>query len=151
MRHTRLRLAALAVVMAVAAACGRASEVVSGDAIGASELASAGSAWTLLTVNAQPLPVETRHDPSGSVWVTKGRLAFSGTTFTQVITLSETNAAGQTTTRDSWTQGTYSMSGNRIRFESSDGSQWVGNYTYNRISYAIAGNNGPVSFVFVRE
>ncbi|HSU15491.1 hypothetical protein [Longimicrobium sp.] len=150
MRLTRLMSAALAVAaVAGVVACG--SDALSSPtdpnlAIPGAVLGSYG----LLTINGQPLPAETRHDAAGTASVTGGVLTLGGGTFFQNLTVSETTAAGQTTSRTSGTQGSFSMRGEQIHFQGSDGGSWDGTWAGNRIAYSITGNNGPVTFVFIR-
>ena len=70
MRHTRLMSAALVVVAAGAAACSGTDTVVTPDI---SDSSSIQATFALDSVNARALPVEMRHDATGSMSVTRGR------------------------------------------------------------------------------
>jgi hypothetical protein len=158
MRRARLWTAALGVVVAVvAAACATDTTLPMNTGDGASVGSAGAVSFTLQTVNGQPLPVVTRRDASGTAAVLKGTLVLDGGEFTQTLTVHETSAAdsSQTSTRDALTRGTYTVKGTQLHFVAADGGQWDGTLssgpTYLRIDYSIAGNNGPVTFSFLRS
>ena len=156
MRRARLWTAALGVVVAVAAACAADTTLPSNMGDGAS-IGSAGAvSFTLQTMNGQALPVVTRRDAAGTAEVTKGSLVLDDGAFTQTLTVHETSAdSSQTSTRDAPTRGTYTLKGTQLHFVATDGGQWDGTLssgpTFLRIDYSIPGNNGPVTFSFLRS
>ena len=156
MRRARLWTAALGVVVAVAAACAADTSFLPSTGDG-SNLGAAGSvSFTLQTVNGHPLPVVTRSDASGTSAVMKGALLLDGGAFTQTLTVHETSAdSSQTSTRDALTRGSYTVKGTQLHFVATDGGQWDGvlssGPTFLRIDYSIPGNNGAVTFSFLRS
>lgn len=156
MRRARLWMAALGVVVAVAGACAADTGLPASVGDGAN-LGSAGSvSFTLQTVNGQPLPVATRNDAAGTAAVLRGTLLLDAGAFTQTLTVHETSAdSSQTSTRDALTRGTYTVKGMQLHFLAADGGQWDGTLssgpTFLRIDYSIPGNNGPVTFSFLRS
>ncbi|HEX8243233.1 MAG TPA: hypothetical protein VF541_07050 [Longimicrobium sp.] len=149
MRLTRLMSAALVAVVAGVAGCSGADTVVSFDG---GSLNSIGAAFTLESVNGHALPAELRHDATGTLSVTRGQLFMGSGTFQQVLTLYETSAtSSMTSTRDAATQGTFTLRGDQIHFQASDGGQWDGTYSGTKVEYAVIGNSGSVTFTFVRS
>jgi hypothetical protein len=149
MRLTRLMSAALVAVVAGVAACGGSDTLVNSDG---NNLNSIGAAFALESVNAHPLPAELRHDPTGTLSVTRGQLFMGSGTFQQILTLHEVSAtSGTTSTRDAVTQGTFTLRGDQIHFQASDGGQWDGTYSGTKVEYAVIGNSGSVTFTFVRS
>lgn len=155
MRFARLKMAALAVVAAalVVGGCDSSTSLSvdlpnsPGSLTGVS-----GAAFTLATVNGSGLPYDVRNDASMRVSIVQGQLSFgAGGTFQQSITLSETPSSGTASVRQSATQGTATLRGDRIEFKASDGGQWEGVLSGNRIVYSVPGNSGPVAFVFQRS
>lgn len=105
--------------------------------------------YVLESINGQPLPREMRNDASGRVLVTRGELSLGGNTFWQKLTLNDISPAGASTTRESVTEGTFTVaSGGRLRFRSAAGTEWDGAAHTGWIFYSFAGNNGTVSFAF---
>jgi hypothetical protein len=151
MRFARLRMAALAVVAVVLAVGGCGSDMTTAPQLSPGSLSGTGSGFALVTVNGTALPYEVRNDASGRVSITQGQLSFGNGTFQQSITLSETPSSGSASVRQSATHGTFTYRGDRIEFKASDGGQWVGVITGNRINYAVPGNNGSVAFSFQRN
>lgn len=148
MRHTRLMSAALVVVAAGAAACSGTDTVVTPDI---SDSSSIQATFALDSVNARALPVEMRHDATGSMSVTRGQLALALGNFQQILTLSETSATGATSTRDAVTRGTFTLKGDQLHFQASDGGAWDGTYNRTRIEYSVSGNSGRITFTFGRH
>jgi hypothetical protein len=141
-------LAALAVLAFAAAACSAGDSVLGNDpAVVPASIAP----FTLVAVNEKVLPVEIRKDSSGSVSLTQGEMMLGGDTFWQRLTLVETLPSGLATTRTSTTQGSITVSGNKVHFHASDGAEWDGTASPGWIVYAIPGNSGPVTFTFHRD
>lgn len=153
MRFARLRTAALAVVAAVALAAGGCdgSTTMAPSLEPGTTSNGVGVSFTLVTVNGSPLPADVRNDAVGRVSVVSGLLSFGKGTFSQHITLSETPVSGTAAIRQSATHGTVTFRGDRIVFKASDGGQWEGVVTGNRINYAVPGNNSPIAFSFQRS
>ncbi|MBV9110769.1 MAG: hypothetical protein JO306_15270 [Gemmatimonadetes bacterium] len=157
MRRARLWTTALGVVVAVAAAACAMDATLPASSGDGANLGSAGAvSFTLQTVNGQPLPVVTRSDAAGTAAVMKGSLVLDDGAFTQTLTVHETSAdSSQTSTRDALTRGSYTVKGTQLHFVATDGGQWDGTLssgpTYLRIDYSIPGNNGPVTFSFLRS
>lgn len=149
MRFARLKMAALAVV-AVALAVGGCNSDMATDIPMTPGNASGGS-YALVSVNGTALPYEVRNDASGRLSITQGQLSFGTGTFQQSMTLSETPSSGIASVRQSATHGTVTFRGDRIEFKASDGGQWGGVISGNRINYSVPGNNGPVAFSFQRN
>jgi hypothetical protein len=148
MRFLRLRSAALAAALLALGAC----DSMSTSAIADPDAATGAlGTYTLLSINASPLPVETRRDGTGSAVVTAGQLTLGAGTFYQSLTITDSTAAGQSSTHTSGTQGTFTMTGDQIHFRAADGGTWDGTYRVTKIEYAITGNSGPVAFLFVRD
>jgi hypothetical protein len=151
MRFPRLKTAALAVVVAGLALGG-----CNADTLALSPNTPGGisdpSVYTLVAVNNKPLPVEVRNDASGRVSIVEGSLRLAGGTFQQSLVLSETGplASSTPTPRASATQGTTTIRGDRIQFHASDGGEWEGVMTANRVDYSVPGNSSPVAFTFQR-
>jgi len=146
MRFPRLRMAALAVVVAGTALGGCDS-----GALDVSPSTATGSGvYTLMTVNAKPLPVELRNDATGRLSIISGSLQISGGTFQQSLTLSDAPVLGSVSLRGSSTHGTVTVRGDRVEFHASDGGEWEGVISGNRLDYAVPGNSGPVAFSFQR-
>lgn len=151
MRFPRLKTAALAVV-----AAGLALGGCNVDSLGVSPNDPGSitdpSLYALVAVNNQPLPVEVRNDASGRVSIVQGSLRLAGGTFQQALVLSETGplASSTPTSRGSTTQGTTTIRGDRIQFHASDGGEWEGVMTGNRVDYSVPGNSSPVAFTFQR-
>jgi hypothetical protein len=144
----------VAAVAAAACAMDASLPNIGGDGSGLNAVGS--TAFTLQTMNGQPLPVVTRRDASGTAAVMKGTLLLDAGAFTQTLTVRETAAdSSQTSTRDAVTRGTYTVKGTQLHFTAGDGGQWDGTLssgpTFLRIDYSIPGNNGPVSFSFLRS
>jgi hypothetical protein len=112
--------------------------------------ALAAGPYTLESVNGQPLPVEVRRDATVRVAVSDGTLSFSGTGFSQHLTLWEAVPGSVTTPRQSSTQGAVTISGERIHFRATDGGEWDGVLGPGRLEYSVAGNNGALVFSFRR-
>jgi hypothetical protein len=149
MRLKRLMAAALAVAaLAGAAACGdtTTSSPSTPDAI-----TGALGTYTLQTINASPLPAETRRDATGASIVTAGQLTLGAGTFFQSLSITDSIFAGQSRSHVSGTQGTFTMTGDQIHFRASDGGTWDGTYRVTKIEYSITGNSGPVAFLFTRD
>jgi hypothetical protein len=147
----RLKLAALAMCVAVLATAGcNSDQALVSDNPNAAIIGS-GRQFVLSAVNGRPLPAVLRNDASGSLSVLEGTLSFGPGTFLQTLTLSETMPAGSATTRDATAQGTVVLNGDRLLFHASDGGEWEGVISGNRIDYAVPGNNGSVGFTFVRN
>jgi hypothetical protein len=150
MRFPRLKTAALAVVVAGLAlgGCNADTLGVIHDSGGITD----PSVYTLIAVNNKPLPVEVRNDASGRVSIVQGSLRLAGGTFQQSLVLSETGplASSTPTPRASATQGTTTVRGDRIQFHASDGGEWEGVMSANRVDYSVPGNSSPVAFTFQR-
>lgn len=149
MRFPRLARAALAATALMAAGCDTSSSL----AVSPNPAAGSGAAsYALATVNGAPLPFDTRSDASGRVSITQGLLTVTGDgAFQQNLTLSETPSGGTASLRQSASQGTYTVSGDRIRFRATDGGEWEGTVGNNRIDYSVPGNNGSFTFSFRRS
>ena len=146
MRFTRLMRAALAVMGAVAVAGGCDSATTLNSSPGPGH----AGAYTLATVNASALPFDLQNDATGRVTVLAGTLNMGDGTFQQSLTLSETPPGGTAATRQSATQGTYTVSGDRILFKSSTGGMWEGTTSTGRIDYSVPSNTGSFVFSFRR-
>ena len=152
MRFARLKMAALAVVALAVGGCDSSSTLAGDFVLTPGSASGVGSAYTLVTVNSTPLPYDVRNEASGRVSIVQGQLSFgAGGTFVQSITLSETPPSGTASVRQSATQGTATLRGDRIEFRSNDGGQWEGVISGNRINYSVPGNNGSVAFSFQRN
>jgi len=149
MRFLRLRSAALAAVLLALGAC---DSMSTGAVVDPNSVTGALGTYTLQTINASPLPVVTRRDASGgAAIVTAGQLTLGGGTFYQSLTITDSTAAGQSSTHTSGTQGTFTMTGDQIHFRAADGGTWDGTYRVTKIEYSITGNSGPVAFLFTRN
>jgi len=150
MRFPRLKMAALAVVAAGLAlgGCDSNGLAANPDYGNITDPAT----YTLVSVNAKPLPVEVRNDASGRVAIAGGSLRLADGAFQQTLTLSETSplSSSTPTARTSATQGTITVRGDRIQFHASDGGEWEGLMTGNRVDYSVPGNSGAVAFTFQR-
>lgn len=143
MRFPRRSLAAaLAVVMAVAGLTAACSESLTDVAA-----AEARGSYLLRAVNDQPLPVLMSDVGGKRVNLVYGELTISTSTFGQLLTFRET-VSGQTTERQSLSQGEVSIEGNRIRFRIVGWGEFEGTLSGNRLEYTIQGNNGPLVFRF---
>ena len=142
----RLRAALAALALVAAAACG---DSALGSLEGNTPSVPAGpTPYALMTINGKALPVEMNKNASGSVTLTEGELVLGGSTFSQRLTLVDTPPVGLASTRASVTQGTISVSGNKVQFRASDGAEWEGTASPGWIIYTIPGNAGPVTFAF---
>jgi len=144
------------VVAVAAAACTTDASLPVSTGDGSNVAPSGPVSFTLQTVNGQALPVVTRRDAAGSAAVTNGTLVLDGGAFTQTLTVHETSAdSSQTSTRDALTHGTYTQKGTQLHFVASDGGQWDGTLSpgpnFLRLDYSIPGNNGAVTFSFLRS
>lgn len=148
MRLSRLMSAALVAVVAAVAGCSDAGTSADPETGG---LNSIGASFVLESVNGQAVPAELRHDATSTLLVTKGQLFMGSGTFQQILTLHEVSTTAMTSTRDAVTQGTFTIRGDQIHFQASDGGQWDGTYNGTRLEYAVVGNSGSVTFTFVRN
>ena len=142
----RLR-AALALLALAAAGCSAGDSLL----VGANEplaVPASTAPFSLVSVNGQALPVGIRSDASGTVTLTQGEMMLGGNTFWQRLTLVDTPPSGLATTRTTITQGSITVSGNKVHFHASDGAEWEGTASPGWIVYAIPGNSGPVTFAF---
>src|SRR3954470_11207135 len=140
MMHPRRMLAAAIAGLALTACAGDATSLPSTALLDA----LAAGPYTLESVNGQPLPVEVRRDATVRVTVSDGTLSFSGTGFSQQLTLWEAVPGSVTTPRQSVSQGTVTVSGEHIHFRASDGGEWDGVLGSGRLEYAVPGNNGAL-------
>ena len=105
--------------------------------------------YLLVSVNGQAVPAAMSTSAQGTTTsVVSGEMTFASNVFVQRLTLGQSDANGQYSSRGSMTQGTVTISGNQIRFDSSDGTSWQGRFTSATLDYALPGNNGPVTFSF---
>lgn len=141
-----LRLAGLALAAALTAACAGDATLAAGNYVPGTP-----QPYALSTINGQPLPMEMRNTSSGRTLVTQGDLSLGGGTFSQRIVLTDVSPAGVATTRESVTEGTITAtSDGHVHFRSSAGTEWDGNLQDGSLIYSFAGNNGPMTFVFLR-
>jgi hypothetical protein len=146
MRFPRLTIAAVALVALATGGCDSSTAL----AVSPGNLSNVPG-YTLVTVNAAPLPVEVRNDAGGRVAIAAGSLVFGDSArFQQALTLAETPAGGAPSTRTTLTQGTVTVRGDRIQFHASDGGEWEGVMSGNRLDYSVPGNSGAVAFSFQR-
>ena len=136
---------ALAAVV-VAAAC--ADSATSAVDMPARVVPASGASYSLVTVNGQPLPVEMRKDSDGTVALAGGDLQLSTSSFSQRLTLATTPPVGAVSLRESYAQGTVTVTGTHVHFRASDGAEWDGTASPGWITYTVPGNSGPVTFVF---
>jgi hypothetical protein len=143
----RPRLAAALAALAIGlAACG--DSLLSDATDSLRVVPSAPAPYKLMTVNGQAPPLEMRHDSTGRVILTGGELMLGGTSFSQRLGLADTPPTGPAVLRESTTQGTISVSGDKVHFRASDGAEWDGTATPGWIVYTVPGNSGPVTFSF---
>lgn len=136
-----LALAALAVA---AAGC---ADAVWSDATTVLVPAS-GASYSLVTVNGQAVPLEMKKDNIETVTLAGGELALTASTFSQRMIIVSTPPGGQAVSRDSYAQGTVTVTGTHVRFRASDGAEWDGTASPGWITYTVPGNSGPVTFAF---
>lgn len=138
---------ALALAAVAVAAAGCADSLLS-NTDGSQVVPPSGAAYSLKTVNGQPLPVEMRKDTSGTVTLDAGDLSLTASAFSQRLVLVTTPPAGLAISRESWAQGTVTVNGTHVHFHASDGAEWDGIASPGWITYTVPGNSGPVTFVF---
>jgi hypothetical protein len=145
----RALLAGLAGAGVLAVAAGCSDSLVDSGARPSSPLSVNGPPYVLMTINGQALPVEMRRDSAVRVVLTEGQLTLGGSNvFSQRLVLVDTPPSGLGVPRESTTQGTFTASGTKVHFRSSDGAEWDGTASPGWVVYTIAGNSGPVTFAF---
>ncbi len=150
MRFSRRTLrAALVLAAGLLAACGD-SGPTAPDSGGLEDLGP--GMFRLVQINGRTLPSVMTETPVQRVEIIGGELAVhAGGQFAQVLTFGETTTAGYTQRQSSVT-GTYTLDGNRILFRVSGGEEFTGNRLSGQFfDYTVAGNSGPLVFLFRRE
>jgi len=135
---------ALAAVAVAAAGC---ADAVWSDAT-AVVVPASGASYSLVTVNGQAVPAEIRKDDNETVTLAGGELALTTSTFSQRMMIVSTPPAGLAVQRDSYAQGTVTVTGTHVHFRASDGAEWDATASPGWITYTVPGNSGPVTFVF---
>jgi hypothetical protein len=140
---------ALALAAVAVAAAGCSDSLLSTDA-NAVVVPANGASYTLVTVNGKTLPVEMRKDSTETVTLVAGELSLAPTTstFSQRMTIVSTPPVGSAVSRDSYAQGTVTVTGTHVHFRASDGAEWDGAASPGWIVYTVPGNSGPVTFAF---
>src|SRR6476620_447618 len=107
--------------------------------------ASVEGKWTLLTVNAAPLPLTLGTLPDGArLELLSQTITLSGGKYTAATSFRSTSTSGQATTSDDSDTGTYTQSGSALTFTSAfDNSVSTATMSGNRFT------TGDPSFVLI--
>lgn len=143
----RTMMAAAALVMALGAASCDDSATAPGDP-------PPPGRYRLVSINDQTLPFELQNDAGGRIEVTDGRIDIEGREYLQELLFRLTPAGGVgSSPQQSVSEGTVGVSGTRITFDPRlrDVESYSGTIMGSIITYSIQGNNGTLTFKFMKE